>query len=265
MTNTQNTAKRVAMITGAAKRIGAIIATDFVKRGYDIILHYNHSSSKATNLKNELLHINPNAKIFTIGCDLSDQEQISCMTHEILNHFENIDILINNASIFQYDDLNSLNIEHLQYNMQIHLTAPLILSKWFMDIHPHHPRNRSIINIVDARVTRPSPYFLSYTLSKTALWNATQMLAMQLAPNIRINAIALGPSLQGEQQNQEQFNAQCKALPLKNSINESDIIHSVQYLDDNQSITGQLLHVCGGEQLGWQYNEFKAPRFFSNT
>lgn len=238
--------KPTIFITGAAKRIGKSIALHMAGLGFNIIIHYNNSKCEATELVLEIKN-NFNVDAIAVKADLSDVEQTEKAFSEALDHFHQIDVLINNASIFKNDKISNLNINQWQQHLDVNLTAPVLLSKAFSNNINESKGN--IINIVDYCVNNLPDKFFSYSISKYSLWGVTQSLAKQLAPNIRVNAIALGHSLANEKESEQSFNHAQLKTPLKNGANLQEICNSVKFILDSPSMTGTMLNLDGGKHL----------------
>lgn len=244
---------KTALITGSSKRIGYSIADFLAKQGYNIALHYNKSEKESNTFVSRLRGLGCNAKNFKL--DLFNTECIEPFFNKVVQYFGEIDLLINNASVFELDSLSSCSINSLDKHLNINLKAPLFLSKYYFQ--SLKKRKGNIINLLDQRVLNITPYFTSYTLSKCALWTLTQNLALSLAPQVRVNAIAPGPTLKSERQTQSQFIQQIKRTPLKQQVSLDDINSSINLLLKSKSITGQLILLDSGQNLGWAHSKSK--------
>ena len=236
----------VALITGAAKRIGRAIALELARQGYDLVLHYGVSYDDAKALRDEITAMGRKAII--LQADLTQELALHYLFSGAVAHFGAIDVLVNNASLFQQDRLESFGIDSFTTHQLTNLFAPLCLSKAFAS-QDQLPANASIINIIDQRVRNPSVDFLSYGLSKSGLWYATEALARQLAPSIRVNAIGPGPSLASIHQTQEDFAQEVASTPLQRPSLPEDIAACVLYLLAAKSVTGQMICVDSGQHL----------------
>ena len=223
------------------------------KKGYNIAVHYNKSDKESKSLVKELRALGCVAKSFKL--DLFDTKSIEPFFKKIINYFGGVDLLINNASIFELDSLKSCSLLSLDKHLNINLKAPFFLSKCF--VQGLSNRKGNIINILDQRVLNITPYFTSYTVSKCALWTLTQSLALSLAPRVKVNAIAPGPTLKSERQSKTQFLQQIKRTPLKQQVSLQDINSSINLLLDSKSITGQLILLDSGQNLGWAHSKSK--------
>jgi len=244
---------KTALITGASKRIGRSIAINLANQGYNIVVHFNNSKTDAQKLVNEIKNIGVEA--FSTSLDLNKTSKIKSFFDDVIKRAKNIQLLINNASLFEFDNLNNLSEKSFDNHININLKAPILLSKYF--IENLGKKKGSIINMLDQRVTNITPYFLSYTISKVGLYAFTKNQALSLAPNIRVNAIAPGPTLKSTRQNFKQFNEQIKRTPLKNKVSLDDINDGINFLNKNQSVTGQILYLDSGQNLGWAHTTSK--------
>ena len=245
--------RKKVLITGASKRIGKSIALNLAKHGYDIAIHYNKSKTSAINLVEELNSLKVRSSIFKL--DLMKIDKIEEWFDEINKVFGTVNVLINNASVFEYDSLKSSSLSSLNKHLDINLKAPFLLSKFFVKNLKSQKGN--IINILDQRVLNISPYFTSYTISKSALHTLTKSLALSLAPKIRVNAVAPGPTLRSIRQNEEEFREQIKRTPLQNQVSLNEINNAINFLLNNNSVTGQTIMVDSGQNLGWAHTKSK--------
>ena len=242
------------LITGGAKRIGRAIALDFAKKKWNIAIHYNKSTEEAEKLAEEINCIGSNASIFQ--ADLSDGKNSNKLIENAVKKFGNINCLINNASIFERDEVRDVDLESWDNHINSNLRAPVLLTKYF---DKQLPQNCSgnIINIVDQRVWNLTPHFISYTLSKTGLWNFTQISALALAPRIRVNAIGPGPILPRSRQSIDEFKKQIMSTPIGKASTPEEICKAIEFIILAQGMTGQMIALDGGAHLSWKYQEFK--------
>ena len=239
----------VALITGGAKRIGSHIAQDLAARGYPVIIHCNRSATQAQELVQRIRDSGGKAAIVT--ADLSDAAQVAGLINDAQQHFGPVGLLINNASLFEDDRIGSLSHDLWDRHFAIHLKAPVFLAQAMAEALPEGDQGL-IINITDQRVWKLNPHFLSYTLSKTALWTATLTLAQALAPAIRVNALAAGPTLPSERQKVEDFEKQVDGVLLKKAPHLDEFAATIDYLWKTRSITGQMIALDGGQHLAWE-------------
>ncbi len=241
---------QTALITGSAKRIGAAIATILAKNHYAIAIHYHQSEDDAKKLQRIIIESGGQAEIFQ--ADLTDRNAIYNLIPNISQKMPPLTLLINNASIFQWDEWHSTDFDSWDKHMMTNLEAPFWLSQQFAKILPDGKKG-NIINIIDQRVLKLTPYFTSYTIAKSALWTLTRTLALALAPNIRVNAIGPGPTLPSIHQTDEHFRKQYQKLPLEQAVDINEMCQTVLFILQQSSLTGQIIALDGGEHLGWRH------------
>ncbi|WP_417845323.1 SDR family oxidoreductase [Thalassospira povalilytica] len=239
---------KTVLITGAAKRIGRALSLDLARNGYDVALHCHHSRTDAESLAEEIRAFGRHACV--ISADLASEEDTHRIVREAQAALGPIEVLINNASTFEYDDIQSATRESWDLHMEANLRAPFVLSQEFAKRLPDDVKGL-IVNIIDQRVWNLNPHFVTYTLSKAGLWTLTQTLALALAPKIRVNAIGPGPALPSSRQTQDIFDQQCEKTPLKVGTNPQEICDAVRFFLAAPAITGQMLALDGGQHLDW--------------
>ena len=239
---------RKIIITGGATRMGAAIARKLSGPNKEILIHYNKSKLKAEKLKKELS--NKGTKVYLVKGDLSKETDIKKIIKFAKSKLKFFDCLVNNASIFENDKLENFSLDSWSKHLRTNLRAPALLTKEFAE--NVKGKNNNIINIIDQRVFKLTPYFFSYTLSKTGLYTLTKTSAMSLAPNIRVNAIAPGPTIKNQRQSEKHFKKQYLATPLKRQVDVEQICNAVDFFIKNISITGQVLAIDSGQNLNWQ-------------
>ena len=236
------------IITGAANRIGAAIAKKLSGPNIEIIIHYNKSKINAEKLQIEL---NKNqTKVWLVKGDLSKENDLKKIMKFAKSKLKYFDCLINNASLFENDNLRNFTFKSWDQHLNINLKAPAYLTREFAK--NTKGKNNNIINIIDQRVFKLTPFFASYTLSKTGLYTLTKTSAMSLAPNIRVNGIAPGPTIKNKRQSDKHFKKQWKSLILNAKVDPKNICETVKYFIKNDNITGQIISVDGGQSLAWQ-------------
>jgi len=239
---------RKIIITGGATRIGAAIAEKLSGPNIEITIHFNKSKLKAESLRKKLQRLG--TKVYLVRGDLSNERDV----HKIIKFsklkMKFFDCLINNASIFENDKLENFDSKSWEKHISTNLKAPALLSKEFSK--NTRGKNNNIINIIDQRVFKLTPFFFSYTLSKTGLYTLTKTSAMSLSPNIRVNGIAPGPTIKNKRQSKKHFKNQYLATPLKQQVDVKEICNTVDFFIKNSSITGQILAIDGGQSLNWQ-------------
>ena len=239
---------RKIIITGAATRIGAAIARKLSEPGKEIVIHYNKSKLKAENLKKDLQK--KGVKVYLIKGDLSKEKDVYKVVKYAKSKLGYFDCLINNASIFENDKLENFSTDGWGKHLRTNLRTPALLSREFAK--NIKGKNNNIINIIDQRVFKLTPYFFSYTISKTGLYTLTKTSAMSLAPYIRVNGIAPGPTIKNKRQSEKHFKRQYLATPLKKQVDVEEICNAVDFFIRNRSITGQILAIDSGQNLNWQ-------------
>ena len=248
-----------ALITGGAQRLGAAMTRYLAARGYAVAIHYNSSSGEADALVAELKGQGVNA--VALQADLLDEaatETLVTRACEALG--QPLTCLINNASIFEYDTLQSATRESWDRHIGSNLRAPYVLTQAFAAQAPAVLRDERdeplasslIINMIDQRVRKLTPEFSTYTIAKMGLWALTQTAAQGLAPAVRVNAIGPGPTMQGARQTASHFARQRENTVLQRGSNLADITAALGYFLDAAAVTGQLLCVDGGQHLSWQ-------------
>lgn len=236
---------KAVLITGGAKRIGRALCEFFAQNQWHVIIHYNSSKKEADTLKDTLLKKGYSASI--ISGNLSNETETE-MIIENSNFKGNIQCLVNNASEFYDDRLSNSSRKSWHDHIEVNLRAPFVLSKKFVEQLPNKVQG-NIINITDQKVTNLDPTFISYTMSKAGLWTLTQLLAIELAPNIRVNAIGLGPVLKNIHQSQDHFDKQFTSVPLKAGPLLNEICETTFHILKTKSMTGQLLLLDGGQHF----------------
>ena len=239
---------RKIIITGGATRMGAAIARKLSGPNKEILIHYNKSKLKAEKLKKELS--NEGTKVYLVKGDLSKENDVNKIVKFAKSKLKYFDCLINNASLFENDKLENFTTDSWGQHLRTNLRTPALLSKEFAK--NVRKGNNNIINIIDQRVFKLTPYFFSYTISKTGLYTLTKTSAMSLAPQIRVNGIAPGPTLKNKRQSVKHFKKQYMATPLKKKVDVEQICSAVDFFIKNRSITGQVISIDSGQSLNWQ-------------
>ena len=239
---------RKIIITGGATRIGAAIAKKLSGPNKEILIHFNKSKTKAEILKKQLEK--NNTKVYLVKGDLSKEKDINKILKFAKSKLKYFDCLINNASLFENDKLDNFTKNSWDIHINTNLKAPALLSKGFSK--NIKKGNNNIINIIDQRVFKLTPFFFSYTLSKTGLYTLTKTSAMSLSPNVRVNGIAPGPTIKNIRQSEKHFKKQYLATPLKRQVDVNEICNAVDFFIKNRSITGQVLAIDSGQNMNWQ-------------
>ena len=239
---------KTALITGAAKRIGRHLALSLAERGWDIAVHYNSSEADAAEVADEIRKCGRNAAI--LRADLSRENEVAGLIARAADALGPLTCLVNNASVFEYDSIDSATRSGWDTHLETNLRAPFVLTQEFAKALPADAGG-VVVNLIDQRVWNLTPHFVTYTISKAALWTLTQTLALALAPRIRVNAIGPGPTLANTRQTPEQFARQCAAMPLRHGASPQDIADALHYILDAKSMTGQMIALDGGQHLAW--------------
>ena len=236
-----------ALITGAARRIGRCLALEAAKAGYGVVIHHHHSADDAEEVCAEIEAMGGHAH--AVAADLADASALPALIDEARAAIGPLSLLVNNASLFEDDRIETLTAATWDAHMSANFRAPVLLAQAFAR---QAPAGSLIVNIIDQRVLRPTPQFFSYALSKAGLWDATRMMAQALAPNIRVNGIGPGPTLPSTHQSAEDFAAEAKNIPLQKRTTPEEIAQAMAYLIEATSVTGQLIAVDGGQHLAWR-------------
>ena len=235
------------IITGGATRIGAAIAKSLANYGVSITIHYNKSKNNALKLKRELENLG--SEVYLLKADLNNSKQTQALLKISYKKMKGLDCLINNASLFENDNLQNFSDKSITKHLNVNLKAPAILSQNFKKLLKNSEGN--IINIIDQRVEKLTPFFFSYTLSKSSLVTLTKTAAMKLAPNIRVNGISPGPTLKNSRQSENHFKKQWKSVLLKKKVELKSICDGVKFLIKNENITGEIINIDSGQRLAW--------------
>ncbi len=234
-----------ALVTGAARRLGRTLALAAAEAGHDVLVHARAPFDAAETA--DLVKAK-GVRAQIVAGDLADRDFARAL---IARAPGPVTLLVNCASVFEADEIATLKPESLDEAWAVNLRAPLLLCQAFAAALPADRRGL-IVNILDQRVWRLNPMFFSYTVTKAALWAATQTLAQALAPRIRANAIGPGPTLASVHQNAEIFAAEAAATPLGEAATPEHIAQALRYLIDAVSVTGQMIAVDGGQHLAWR-------------
>lgn len=245
-----------ALVTGGAARLGRAMVLYLASRGYDVAVHYHSNEAAARDVAAQA-----GGKSVVLRADLLDEAQTNRLLPDATRLLgQPVTVLINNASIFEYDTVQTATKDSWDRHMGSNLRAPFLLTQALAAQAPsagvdecgEPVASALVVNMVDQRVRKLTPEFMTYTLAKMGLWAFTQTAAMGLAPQIRVNAIGPGPTLQGARQSDEHFGRQRANTVLKRGANPADITAALGYFLDAPAVTGQLLCVDGGQHLGWQ-------------
>lgn len=249
--------RRVALVTGAADRVGAAIARHLAETGWAVVIHYRSSAEKAEAVAADIRA--KRGKAATVGADLADRKARAGLIAAAAGHFGPLTLLVNNASLFERDAVSDLDEALWDAHFAVHVEAPAFLSRDFATQLAEGDKG-NIVNIIDERVLDLSPAFFSYTLSKSALWTMTRTLAQSLAPRIRVNAIGPGPTVPPPHVSPEAHARRLTELPLGTSADADGIAEGVLALLSLPTMTGQMIVLDGGEHLEWPARRGPTPR-----
>lgn len=241
--------KNAALVTGGAQRIGRRIVERLAAEGYAVAIHCRRSKDEAEHMAAQIRQAGGRAAV--VQADLDDGAAVDRLVPEAVRALGPLTLLVNNASEFEPDEVETLSQERWDRHFAVNLRAPAFLARDFAHQLPADGQG-CIVNIVDQRVWKLTPQFFSYTLTKAALFTATQTMAQALAPRIRVNAIGPGPTLSNVRQGDEDFSKQSSAVLLGRGGTPDEIADAVLYLAEARSVTGQMIAVDGGQHLVWE-------------
>ena len=246
-----------ALVTGAANRIGRAIALDLAAAGWSVAVHHNRSVDAASDLVDDITA--NDGRAVAIAADLTEDAQTAALLTETADRLGPVTCLVNNASVFEHDSVESATRASWDRHMNVNLRAPFVLAQGLAAALPADA-SATIINMIDQRVWNLTPHFVSYTLAKSGLWTMTQTLAMALAPRIRVNAIGPGPTLPSTRQTEAHFATQVERTPLRRAVTLDEICAAVRFILDAPALTGQMIALDSGQHLGWQHpNDVRPP------
>ena len=240
---------RNAIVTGAAKRLGHAIAVDLARHGWDVAIHFNSSENDAYETADQVRAVGRRAAL--LKADLSNEDEVGALVARAQEALGAITALVNSASIFEPDDWATASRESWNRHLAVNLRAPFILCQAFARALPENEKG-AIVSIIDQRVLKPTPQFLSYSVSKAALSWLNTTLAQALAPRIRVNAVAPGPTIINARQSEAHFRRQREATILGTGAEPQDVCDAVRYLLGALAVTGEMIAVDGGQHLIWQ-------------
>lgn len=242
-------ALKAALVTGAAKRIGRQVALDLAADGWSIAVHCNTSFHEAMEVVSEIGDMGQKAVL--VRGDLAEPHVPERLIAESAKALGGLTLLVNNASIFEPDEVGSISIASWARHLDTNLRAPVFLSQAFAKQLPQG-QDGNVISIIDQRVWKLNPKFFSYTTSKSALWTATRTLAQALAPRVRVNAIGPGPALPSIRMDDQEFAKQSRLTLLSRGTSPAEISAAVKFILSQPSLTGQMIALDGGQHLVWQ-------------
>lgn len=244
-----NAVRPVAIVTGAARRLGRAIAEDLAANGWAVAIHYDRSENDAEVLA-DFIRSRDGAAVAIQG-DLAAPARVETIVDATAEALGKPSLLVNNASMFTTNPSDALDLAAHERQMAVNLTAPIFLSQALANGLTDDMEG-NVVNILDQSVWKPTPRHFSYQLSKVALWEATQMQAQALAPRVRVNGIAPGPTLKHGAQTDAEFQARINTIPLKRGPELAEFGRTVRFFVENRSITGQMIGLDGGQHLAWE-------------
>ena len=248
-----------ALVTGAGQRLGRAMALYLGARGYDVAVHYATSEIGAEEVVGEITAMGGRA--VALQADLLNEAEVETLVARAAEALGGpLTVLVNNASIFEYDNVYTVTRDSWDRHIESNLRAPFVLTQNFavqvpdpvMDGLGEPVAQGVVVNMLDQRIRKLTPEFMSYTIAKTGLWTLTQTAAQALAPRVRVNGIGPGPTLRGARQSQPHVDGQRAATILQRGSNIEDITAALGYLLDAKGVTGQMIAVDGGQHLAWQ-------------
>jgi NAD(P)-dependent dehydrogenase (short-subunit alcohol dehydrogenase family) len=252
MSATTTSSTRTVLVTGAAKRLGREIALALARAGWQVAVHYRDSVEDARRTSLECTALSGNSASFR--ANLGNEAAVRNLVPRVIAHFGHLDAVVNSASTFEHDDATSFSFAAMEKHMRSNAGAAILLAQ---GLHSHVQEQRSagqaargaVVNLLDQKLWNQNPDFMSYTLSKASLEAANTMLALALAPQVRVVGVAPGLTLTSNLLSDAQFQARHKMALLEHSSTPEDVAATVRFALDNQSITGTTLVVDGGQHL----------------
>ena len=247
-----------ALVTGAGKRLGRAMALYLAGRGHDVAVHYASSRAEAEVVVSEIRALGRRA--VALQADLLVEAETAALIPAAMAALGPLTVLVNNASIFEYDQIDTATRASWDRHMESNLRAPYVLTQAFarqcppavIDDMGEPLAQGLVVNMIDQRILKLTPEFSSYTIAKMGLWALTRTAAQGLAPDIRVNAIGPGPTLRGARQSADHFARQRAATVMRRGANPADITAALGFFLDSPAVTGQLLAIDGGQHLAWK-------------
>ncbi len=249
-----------ALVTGAAKRLGREMALFLGERGFDVVVHYNGSKDQADDVVATIRAMGRKAE--ALQADLTVEEDMQSLVSSAKQAIGgSLSVLVNSASIFEYDNIETATRVSWDRHLESNLRAPFVLTQAFAKQAPepvlgsewNEPTAQAlVVNMIDQRVRKLTPEFMSYTIAKMGLWALTQTSAQALGPKVRVNAIGPGPTMQGVRQSREHFANQRAATVLERGADPEGITRALGFFLDADDVTGELICIDGGQHLAWQ-------------
>jgi NAD(P)-dependent dehydrogenase (short-subunit alcohol dehydrogenase family) len=247
-----------ALVTGAARRLGRAMALALAEDGWDVAVHYAGSQAEAEATARDIRALGRRAE--TLRADLLDEAQIAALVPAVTDALGPPTLLVNSASVFERDTLASATREGWDRHLMSNLRAPFVLTQAIAALAPQPLRDEQgepvaqaqVVNMIDQRVLKPTPEFMTYSIAKAGLWWLPKTSAQALAPRVRVNAIGPGPTLRGARQSEAHFAAQRAATILERGADAEGIVRALRYFLGAPSVNGKLICVDGGQHLGWR-------------
>jgi hypothetical protein len=243
-------ARPVALVTGAARRVGRAIAHELAAHGWDLALHYRSSAAEVETAAAELRTLGAQAQVF--AADLADEAACRALVPAVLRHFGRLQAVVNNASLFEHDDVSSFGFTTMDRHWRANVGAPVLLAQALHAQAQAAGGSGCVVNLLDQKLWNPNPDHLSYTLSKAALENATTLLAQALAPAVRVCGVAPGLTLPSGPMTEAEFARAATLTPLRRASTAEDVARAVRFVLESPAITGTTLLVDGGQHLAPQ-------------
>jgi NAD(P)-dependent dehydrogenase (short-subunit alcohol dehydrogenase family) len=246
--NIPTTIPRTALVTGGGKRLGQAMALALAEAGFDVAIHYGSSAADAAATASTITRLG--RRSIALQADLAEEAQVAPLLGQAVAALGPVGVLVNNASTFERDEWDDASRESWDMHLEANLRAPFVLSQAMARALPAGAEG-VIVNMLDQRVWSLTPHFMSYTVSKAALWTLTQTLALALAPRIRVNGIGPGPALPSPRQSQEQFDRQSASVPLRHGTGPAEVARALLAILSLPAMTGQMIALDGGQHLQW--------------
>ncbi len=237
---------RTALVTGGGKRLGRAIVEALAEAGFAVAIHYNRSAGEAEALAASLSA----TRALALQADLAEEGEVAALVGRAEAALGPVGVLVNNASVFERDEWQDVTRESWDRHMEPNLRAPFLLTQRMAAALPEQARG-VVVNMIDQRVWSLTPHFVSYTVTKSALWTLTRTLALALAPSIRVVGIGPGPAVPSPRQTQADFDRQCASVPLGHGTSPEEVASAVMAVLALPSLTGQMLALDGGQHLQW--------------
>ena len=244
-----DTLPRAALVTGGARRLGGAIASALAEAGFDVAIHCHRSGAEAEALAGQIR--SHGVRTAVLPADLGDEAAVQGLVPAATAALGPIGVLVNNASTFERDEWDDTTRATWDAHMEPNLRAPFVLTQAMARALPDGAEG-AVVNMLDQRVWSLTPHFVSYTVSKAALWALTRQMALALAPRIRVNAVGPGPALPSPRQTEEQFARQCASVPLRRGTSPAEVARAVLAILALPAMTGQMIALDGGQHLQWQ-------------